>query len=132
MTLIVGKDVAERVRRAARQTPDRHTLSEIAGVAMERSARVLEYLYHGNQPFPRRTSNLKVGPPPLSEGQTARHVPKARMTVYVDPAIAERFRNAVYYTPTHETISGVISRALGQAAKKLERERMAAERKRES
>lgn len=130
MTLIVGRDVAERVRQAVRETPERHTLSEIAGAAMERSARVLEYLYHDSRPYPRRVSNLKVGPQPLAEGQVAQHIPKARMTVYVDPAIAERFRNAVYYTPTHETISGVISRALGHAAKILERERKAAEGKR--
>jgi hypothetical protein len=128
MTLIVGKDVAERVRRAVRETPARHTLSEVAGVAMERSARVMEYLYHSRKPFPRRRSKLKVGPPPGSGGPGARRIPKARMTVYVDPEVAERFRNAVYYSPTHETISSVISLALGHAAKVLERKGKIAER----
>jgi hypothetical protein len=50
------------------------------------------------------------------------------MTVYVDAAIAERFRNAVYFTPTHETISRVISRALNHAALILERRRKVADR----
>ena len=125
MTLIVRRDVAERVRRAIREARPRHTFSGVAGVAMERAACVLEYLYHNRKPFPHRSSELKLGPP---KGELPQRIPKVRMTVYVEPELAERFRNAVYYSPTHETISSVMSLALSHAATVLERRRRAAMR----
>ena len=129
MTLLVHKHVAQRVRKAVRETPTRYTISEVASRAMEGAAQLLERWYNYDRPFPKRKEELKGGRPPELEGEGAQRVPTERMTVYVDAAIAERFRNAVYYTPTHETISRVISRALNHAARKLERKRMVAERK---
>jgi len=87
----------------------------------------LEGWYNHHRPFPKREGDLIGGPP--TKGANIVQVKKDRLTVYVETDIAERFRNAVYYTPTHETLSEVISLALKLAVRELAKEARKARRK---
>jgi len=130
MTLLIEEPVASQLRKAVFDTETRYTISEIANESMKRSAQLLERLYNGGEQFPKRRHALTGGRPPILNGGSSKRAVATPMTVYVEREVAERFRDAVYYTPTHETITRVISKALGHAARILNRKRMTAERKR--
>jgi hypothetical protein len=48
-------------------------------------------------------------------------VDKQRITILVPKALAERLKNAIFYTPGHYTVSNVATAALERAVRFLER-----------
>lgn len=114
--------MANRVKTAVINTPTRYTISEVANTAMLRAAKLLEHQYHQGLPFPPRpTERLKGGRPPQLLDAPPKRMP---MTVVVDSGNLDRLKNAIYYSPTKETMAHVMTVALSRAARYLEKKRM--------
>jgi hypothetical protein len=131
MTLLIDPPVAMRLRKSVRETPTRFTISEVANEALKRAAGMLERWYNEGQPFAnRKHPQLNGGRPPKRELKSDLAVKKQseKLTVHIDNDVAVRFRNAIYFSPTHETIANVATRALAHASKLLERKRKVADR----